>query len=105
MRYLGVPLLEVSIHYLGVTLSVVSALSTLPGRHSFGSIGRVEIGRCIEESLHSAIAIERRHVEEHLSRFEREEERAGVGQLVDPTGQVTRHDEERILQLTIRFGG
>ena len=43
-------------------------------------------------------------VVEHLSRFEGKEERAGVGQLADPAGQVTRHDEQRILQLTIGLG-
>ena len=76
-----------------------------PGCNSFRGVGRVEIGRGIEEALHGAIAIERRHVEEHLSRFEGKEERASVRQLTDPTRQVTRHDQERILELAISFGG
>ena len=76
----------------------------VPGCNSFGGIDGVEIGGGVEESLHGAIAVERRHVEEHLSRFEGKEERAGVGQLTDPAGQVTRHDEQRILQLTIGLG-
>ena len=53
-------------------------------RDSLRGVGRVEIWSSVEEALHGAISIERRHVEQHLSRLEGKEERAGVGQLTDP---------------------
>lgn len=39
-------------------------------------VGLVDLRVGVEQALHGAVSVERRHVEQHLPRVEREEERA-----------------------------
>lgn len=110
----GVGLLEqVEVTIDGPLALLESRLEAIGRVRTRRRAGRVRVARSgdgehvecvhVDELLHGAITVQRRHVKVHETRVERKHELQRAHEVGQPAWQVACHDHERILQLTVRF--
>ncbi len=63
-----------------------------------------QLGHRIQQPQKCTITIETGHIEQQLSGLKGKEKRANRSHLLQPSGQIGGHDDDRVLQLAIDLG-